>query len=240
MRARAGYAFTELVVTLALSAVVAAALGSVLLTHLRVARIIAARTSAADATRLALHVLATEFRLASPAADIHASGRDSIAARLPRLSGTVCALGPGRIWVRASGMREPDPSKDSVLLVSGVGERATALAGLTEEAGPCPPASGQTVYRLDWTPAPERGGAVLVFENGSYFLRERALRLRMGGEGRQPLTEEVFLDAGSGFVLRSDSGQAGLEVRLLAAKVFGEALALPVRSVIRFPNVLRQ
>ena len=45
------------------------------------------------------------------------------------------------------------------------------------------------------------GGAALVFESGTYYLSQRALRYRAGAEGRQPLTEEVMRDAGSTMLL---------------------------------------
>ena len=45
------------------------------------------------------------------------------------------------------------------------------------------------------------GGAALVFESGTYYLSQRALRYRIGAEGRQPLTDELLRDAGSAMAM---------------------------------------
>jgi hypothetical protein len=235
MRARAGIAVTELVVTLAITAILAAGLGSVLLTHLRVTRMVAARVAAADAIRLAVHALPTELRLALLPADIHGFSATSVAFRLPRLSGTVCARAVDRVWLRLSGMRVPDPVKDSVLFISAAGESALALAGLSEDPARCAGRPGSGTYRLD-APADTQAAALLVFESGTYYLRDRALRFRIGAEGRQPLTEEVFLDAGSHFSLHFDSAWSSFDLRLSPRPAFGRQLTAPATAGFSLPN----
>jgi hypothetical protein len=229
----------ELVVTLALTAIVSAALGSVLLTHMRVTRIVAARVAAANAVRLALHVIPAELRLARPATDIRSLAPDSLAARLPRVTGTVCARAGSQLWISASGMREPDPAKDSMLLLSGTGEVAAALSGLAEDPGGCPERSGLTTYRVDAPADSVAGAAVLIFESGTYYARERAFRFRVGAEGRQPLTEEVFSNVGAAFVLRPDSSGPALSIRLVPRADFGRTLARAANLSFGFPNAVR-
>jgi len=236
---RPGFTIIELLVALATGAMVSTALVSVLLTQLRLTRLVAARVSAADAIRLALYVLPTELRLASQATDFHGLGADSVALRLPRASGAVCARAAGRLWIRASGMREPDPAKDSLLLVYQSGETAAPLNGLsTGESGPCAPLAGLTIYRVD-TPADSGAAAVVIFESGTYYLRDRALRFRLGDEGRQPLTEEVFLNAPNPFALRVDSPYVSFAITLVPRPTFGRALASPASASFGLPNALR-
>lgn len=239
MSIRRGYGLVELLVTLAVSALVATALGSALFYQLRMARLVTARVAVVSATRLALHVLRTDLRLAAPDSDVHGFGRESIAARLPRASGAVCGTAPGQIWIRATGMREPDVRKDSILIISARGEQVGAILTASQDPGTCAPVPGTTVYRLTTTTAAITAGAALVFESGTYYLRENAFRFRIGAEGRQPLTEEVFQDAGSGFALAGDSAHANLAVRLTALPAFGQALVPPAIAVFVFPNRVR-
>lgn len=235
---RAGYALLELIITLALVAVIAAALGSVLLTHLRLARIVEARVSAADAVRLALHVLHAELRFARPDTDIRTLAANSVTVRLPRAAGVICARSESVLWARLSGIREPDPAKDSLLLVSGAGELALPVSAVARDQAACAPVPGFTVYRFGAPPLP-RAGAVLVFESGNYYLRDRALRFRIGAEGRQPLTEEVLVDRGSAMQLHSDSATASIEVRVLPGSAFGRVLARPARTSFTLLNAGR-
>ena len=240
MKARGGFTLIELVITLALSSVIAIALGSVLLTHLRIARIIAARVAAVDAVRLALGVLPAELRLAAPGRDIRGVSPDSVAARLPRIAGVVCGRGAGRVWVRASGLRQPAADKDSVLFIGAAGEQVRALASVTEDAGPCSPGPELAVYRLDVGDTAGLGPVVVVFESGTYYLSARALRFRLGGEGRQPLTEELFQDAASGFAVLLDSTHAVFSTRLGTLPAFGHSMTAPASVTFGFSNLERR
>jgi hypothetical protein len=60
---------------------------------------------------------------------------------------------------------------------------------------------------LQQTPA-----VVLIFESGTYYLRDRALRYRIGSEGRQPITDERFA-SGRGAVMH-DAAASVLAVRV--------------------------
>jgi hypothetical protein len=49
----------------------------------------------------------------------------------------------------------------------------------------------------------------MIFESGTYYLSQRALRYRIGGEGRQPITEEFLRDGLSTLQLvHADSSNA--------------------------------
>jgi hypothetical protein len=94
------------------------------------------------------------------------------------------------------GDRAPDPSKDSVLLVTGTGLSVVrALVGTGAASTPCPTWAGaSTRWRLDLG-APARVVVARLFERGSYHLADAALRYRRGASGRQPLTPEVWTAA---------------------------------------------
>jgi len=226
----------ELLVTLTLGAILALSLTAVLLTQLRMARVSTARAAVADAVRLVLHVLPAELRFSSAAADLHGVGGDSIAGRFPRLSGAACGAAPGRLWARLEGMREPDPQKDSLLIISGEGEAAFVVSDAVPEPGPCPMTGPGTNYRLDTVGSPAGTGAVLVFESGSYYLRDRAFRYRLGREGRQPLTEEAFQDQGSHLRLRVDSAQARLDITVAPVLAAGQSPLPPFGIGLVFLN----
>jgi hypothetical protein len=236
MTVRRGHVFVELVVTLAVSAILAAAFSSMVVTQLQAARTVTARVQAAMAARVVFHVLPAELRLARPWADIRSLAGDSVAARLPRLSGSICGRAAGRLWIRVTGLREPDVRKDSVLVVSATGELAFALAGASEDPAGCAPLPGFATYRIDAPAAAPGGGAVVVFESGSYYLRERALRFRIGAEGRQPLTEEVFLDGMSGLAASPDSTRPGMTIRIAPRPAFGQAVSAPASASFRLIN----
>lgn len=155
------------------------------------------RVRAADVVRTADLVLNGELRRA--AVDDWRMDRDSIRLRAVRGSGTLCGSAGSEARVRYRGVRRPDPTKDSVILVTGTGTlgKAYAITGVTtdEECGG---------YRLTLGEAPQAGvGLALVFETGSYHLSGGALRYRRGRGGRQPVTEAVLLD---GWFERADAG----------------------------------
>lgn len=144
------------------------------------------RVRVADAVRTADLVLNGELR--------HLTvgdwwmGPDSIRLRAVRGVGTLCGATGPEVRIRYRGVRRPDPTKDSVVLVTGSGTLGAAYAVVgvsadTECGG----------YRLALDRAPPAGrGLVLLFETGSYHLSGGALRYRRGSGGRQPVTEAVL------------------------------------------------
>jgi hypothetical protein len=156
-----------------------------------------ARTDALVAARVARHVLRHELSLGSPGLDWSVDA-DSLPIRAFRGTALVCPLQSAsaelRVWYR--GDRSPDPTKDSLLLIDGVGRREVrALTAVYAEAEPC---SGDVrpvnTWRLDAAVPP---GVVIarLFERGSYHVSTAALRYRRGDSGRQPLTPEVWSEA---------------------------------------------
>ncbi|HEX6693565.1 MAG TPA: hypothetical protein VF035_02560 [Longimicrobiales bacterium] len=208
---RPGYLLAEAVVMLVLAVLVGAIMCGALLSQVRLARSISERVARNDAARSALHIVPTELRTLDPSTDIRAAAADSIAARWVRSSGIVCAGAPPDLWVRMTGMRQPDPSKDSVIIVRAGSDRVVGIDAVAPDASACVGVGSGPVYRIrsaDMAADTNAvvGGAALVFESGTYYLSQRALRYRVGAEGRQPLTDEALRDAGS--AMRID-GAAG-------------------------------
>jgi hypothetical protein len=61
---------------------------------------------------------------------------------------------------------------------------------------------------MSWTvqPAIDTASVLLLFESGAYYLTAGALRYRLGAEGRQPVTTELFLPPFTRFVAGSEAG----------------------------------
>ena len=78
-------------------------------------------------------IVTAELRNTAPN-DVRALGRDSIALRVFRGRGIVCARGPESVHFRYSGLREPNPDKDSLLIV---GSEQTAPFQLSSERQLC-------------------------------------------------------------------------------------------------------
>lgn len=195
--ARAGTSLPEAVVALLVGLLVLQ-LGLSSLARLRTAQAdLAARADALVALRLGRHVLRRELRHGIPGRDWAATA-DSLGLRAFRGAGIVCASDSiaAELTVWYQGDRAPDPSKDSVLLVTGEGRVGVrALAGTGTASSPCPGAAGPTMrWRLDRA-APTGTLVARVFERGSYHLTAAALRYRRGASGRQPLTPEVWSSA---------------------------------------------
>jgi hypothetical protein len=214
MRA-AGVSLLEMLVALVLGLLVMS-LGLATLGRFHAAQAdMSTRTDVLDALRAGRHVLRSELRDGLPGRDWTPSS-DSVALRAFRGVGRVCgvdSIAP-RITVTYRGMRSPDPSKDSVLLVTELGVAGVrALVGRSTAPTPCAGAYGapSETWALD-LPAAGDVLAARVFERGSYHLAASALRYRRGASGRQPLTPEVLAPSSA---LEISSGRLGL--RLIAS-----------------------
>ncbi|MEQ1857834.1 MAG: hypothetical protein ABL963_15375 [Longimicrobiales bacterium] len=156
---------------------------------------LSSRADALVALRIGRHVLRQELRHGVPARDWIADA-DSVSLRAFRGTGLVCGSDSltASVEVTYAGQRAPDPTKDSVLLVTADGLQtvyALVGAGATTSACaggvPAPPSR----WRLD-RPAPPDVVVARLFERGAYHLSGAALRYRRGASGRQPLTPEVW------------------------------------------------
>lgn len=142
-----------------------------------------------DAVRAVRVVLRDELGAGLTDLDWTVFPPDSIRLRAFRGTGWPCApLVRGlTIPVRWDGIRAPDPSKDSLLVLDGDGAwRVVDLVGVTD-SGVC---AGWTLEAAVPSPILMR-----LFESGSYHFGNGALRYRRGGGGRQPLTEGVLQGA---------------------------------------------
>ena len=211
MRTRSGAALLELIVAAMLSTIVLGAAVLILQTQGAVGRMITTRSERNDAMRSAFAILRAEFR-DHTTADIRAVGRDSIAARVFRGLATVCGFSMPDVFVTYSGLRLPDPAKDSALHVGP--ETVVAIASVRPDTSACGARPGNQVLAVRWTATPRVGENWLIFESGSYHLSTHALRYRQAAGTRQPVTTEVLDDGRSSFVLVADTLLRAFDVTL--------------------------
>lgn len=158
------------------------------------------RSRLEEVIRTTAVILESELRYLEPSADL-TGGPDSIRIRAFRGAGVLCGASGREVRLHYTGVRRPDPDKDSVLLVTGGGELGpfgleSAAGAVQGEAWERPlgcDGAGLMRLTLSVSPGPV-SGVGLVFETGAYHLRNGALRYRRGGGGRQPLTEGLLDD----------------------------------------------
>jgi hypothetical protein len=141
-----------------------------------------------EALRTGKLVLSGELRFQTPG-DVAAHG-DSLRIRAFRGGGEVCGVDAGgALHVRYRGMRQPEPDKDSLLVVTRVSVEPARLVSWSRSMV----CAGGLQLSLE---APTDPGAayLLLYETGAYSLAAGAIRYRRGGGGRQPLTEAIFRD----------------------------------------------
>lgn len=200
----------EVLTALVITGVLLSVIAGLLAAQMRLARTSAQRVIAADAVRTSIAVLSGEAHRGA-AADVRALSNDSLALRSFRGIGIVCAAAPLRSYVRYRGDRLPDERKDSVLVIRDDGSTLIAALIGSREVDACAPEPDARNLEVRMLPHPADAALLLPFESGSYYLTARALRYRLGAEGRQPLTTESFRDAATSF-LAFDS--AGIRFRL--------------------------
>lgn len=208
---RRGRSLPEVLIALTLTGVIASALAGAFSAAQAVARRHSWVVRGAEALRVSVVALGDELRALDPTADLRVVAPDSIALRAFRGAGVVCAADRGTaVFVKYRGLREPEPAKDSVLVVDSIGAvRAGALLESERTADRCAVRDGESLYR--WSvPLPTSAGTLLLlFESGSYHLSDRALRYRRGDGGRQPLTADLFDDGESTFSPVIDARSGG-------------------------------
>lgn len=142
-----------------------------------------------EETRLVGHVLGLEVRPGLAGRDWSVAGGE-LRLRAFRGLGFACPGQPPAGWgVNVSGHRNPDPDKDSVLVVTAQGVwRTAALARRSRGRNlNCPTAVGFAPQAWRLEPAVADAVAGLYFERGSYRLSDGAFRYRRGSRW-QPLT----------------------------------------------------
>jgi hypothetical protein len=221
MNRRPGYSTIELLWALLLGALVAGAAFTLLQTQSRLARSASDSAETSDALRTAAQVLSAETRWLVSARDVRALSTDSLSLRAFRGTGVVCALDPayGGV-VRYQGTRDPDPSKDSVLIERGANTELSAVVlGVVLNAA----CGGDPAVKLAVNQRLEVGDVVLVFESGNYYLTSGALRYRIGNGGRQPVTADLFDNRRTAFNTTPGAWSAALQT--LAQRGRGAASA---------------
>ena len=175
------------------------------------------RADALKTVRIVRWVLRAELSKGHPGEDWMVHDADSIVLRAYRGVAFPCLITTGRLDVTYRGGRDPDPEKDSVLLVYESGE--TDVRAL-ERWGP----GASCSWRLGVSPSGWSAQqwavegvldsglvAVRLFESGSSHIADGALRYRRGRGGRQPLTSNALSTPESGI----RTGGAGLGVSIV-------------------------
>lgn len=187
---RVGGTLLEALLSLLLGVVVVTLVVGLVHRTREVARGLTLRSDRLAAVRMARTLL----QLDGPGALAVGTGPDSMQVRAFR--GTARFCGPGEDstawWVEVTGVRRPDPAKDSVAVLGRGG--GWSVHGL-EARRPSAACGGPSGVRGEvWRLAPAPVGPILgrYFERGSYHLSDRAFRYRRGRGGRQPLTPAVL------------------------------------------------
>ena len=163
--------------------------------------------------RIARYTLAQELRTGLAGIDWVPGTGDSVAVRAFRGTGVRCAdVSPPSWVVRYTGLRRPDPAKDSVLVLTSDGVwRVAKLVRARARSDACGAGADGEAWELN--PAMPEAVVGRVFERGSYHVAAGAFRYRPGRGGRQPLTAQV-LRTGAGAPSGISGRGAGLDLRL--------------------------
>lgn len=215
---RPGFSLVELLSTLVLGGLVAAAVAGTLRSAERLARVHAARVAAAETLRVPGVVLSRELRWVDTAEDLAALSRDSLRIRAFRGTAVVCGAVGGAVYVRYTGVRQPNPAKDSLLAIDADGRaQAFALDAARTDAAVCAARGGVEIQRWAVGAPLAVGTLLLLFESGSYYLVDGAFRYGRGRGGRQPLTAEVLDGSATGFHALDIRGAETADPELTAA-----------------------
>lgn len=189
----------ELVTTSALLGILSTACAALVHAQVRLLRNVTDRAAASETLRTATAIVAADMRTTA-ALDVGMADRDSIALRVIRGWAIVSAAVDDHAVLRYEGIRQPDPMKDSLLVVG----REQAAAFTIQVPDPL----------AIQTEVPLTVGTVLVFfESGSYHLSTNALRYRRGAESRQPITDELIDHRASRFGMEADDRLLRMHLR---------------------------
>lgn len=207
---RSGFSVLEALIALLLLLLILQAGWAITTGMARGAAALADRSESLAAARATAWIIQEELEGARAGLDVSIPSRDTIALRAFRGTALVCAfVAPSALPVRWSGVRAPDPAKDSALALLGSAARsgewfAVGLRSRSAAPGACPWRAGGVEER--WTVDEPVGAPVVpsqivllrVFERGSYHVSDEALRYRIGSGGRQPLTPPALDPVRSG------------------------------------------
>src|SRR5687768_2114617 len=212
----------ELVTTSALLGILSTACAVLVHAQTQLLRNVSDRVADAEALRTASGIVTAEVRSVA-AADLHAVAADSLALRVHRGMAVVAGVASSGITLNYEGIRDPDPAKDSLLIVGS--ERAgsfTLLSGDPLRIQPDIPVASHDI--------------LLFFETGAYHLATHALRYRRGVEGKQPVTDELIDHRASRFGVESQARLVRIHLRGRPAQARAPAQTnVRVRLINRTP-----
>jgi hypothetical protein len=193
-----GRMLLELLVVLPMLGILGMVLCGLFMTQARVARLARERARSAETVRMTAGVLRSELRWVDPDSDVHAWVADSLRLRSFRGLAVTCGRLSQPVLVAFSGLRQADPSKDSVLLIGHGQQTVHALQAVRDTVAGCSRGLGPSQL---WSLAPPAAmeGILLAFETGTYSVSDGALRYRVGMSGRQPITDELIDSRASRF-----------------------------------------
>ena len=237
---RHGATLPELLLAVSLMAALAGGVLRAVADLARAQRSMAVRAEALHLTRLARTVLGAELQGARRGPDWDLTSDESLVLRGFRGTGTVCwhtvdSDGTWRVRVLYDGMRQPNPVKDSALVVFDDGSAGILDLTDSRSAG-CPSLPGLELTvagpPADRPSGPEPAPILIrVFEQLEYHLADSTLRLRRGRAGRQPVGPSI-LDPAAHF---RALGSLGIEVHLQFGRSPGVAAA-PRSRVLVVPS----
>jgi hypothetical protein len=214
---RHGTSVVEVLVALLLTALLVQLTWSVVLSARRAAAGLLDRSEALETERVGWQVLSAELGAGVASRDYGVSAGTALQLRAFRGLGELCPalLTPTGGVVRYAGMRAPDPTKDSLLVLTTSGSwRGLRLLSREEDAPACPGWPPEEGERWRWEPPTDGVLLARVFERGSYHLEDGAVRYLSSEGGRQPLTPERLDGVGSAFA--PAAGRLDLRLRVRA------------------------
>lgn len=236
MRSR-GFTLAELLVSTVVAGLLLTAVAALLAAQARLIRAHVDGGRAEEALRVTTLVAGAELAWLEPAADVEPLGERALALRALRGVATPCAADASGLSVRYRGLRQPEPAKDSVLVLTPwAPERALGLRWSLEAPEACEAQDGERVLRWTLDEEPPAEALLLLFERGSYHLQGGAFRYRRGAGGRQPLTEPVLDDGRSELRLLTSEGASTAEVVVEARVGSGPAIRRSARLRVPLLN----
>ncbi len=211
----------EVLVVLLLSTLVAGAAWTLLQHQVVAVTRARALSERLDVTRIVRNVLGEELRSGRGGRDWGPPAGDSVHLRAFRGVALPCAgleSPEGDHLMMYRGLRQPDPVKDSLLLLLGNGTwqvvDLTEVPSAPDEDTMCP--SGSQPWNPGWWSLHDLGAPPVmarIFERGSYHLADGAFRYRPGDAGRQPLTPEHLQIPGSSLTAGGEGSVVELRLR---------------------------